>query len=523
MRLKDHDLKQFNREYFASLSPEQLLNLAENMLNDLRDARDRQNQTPQNSSRPSGSYAPWEQAQFSDTQENTDDTDGNADADGNADTEKKRSEDDIPVAKSDTVEAENKPDSKKNQKPGKQHGAQGFGRTVKVSVTGEEVHKAVDCAGCGKLFEADAPFERRTGSYTLDIQKVGLGIEVTNILHIYGATGCRCGHWTESEHGRCEREEGWDVEITEWHLIGPTLASLIICLSLRMRQSRPRIREFLVDWLGISLSKGVISKCIAEGGRAVAQLEDAFITEIERSELLYVDETGWKENGNPVWLWVLKTMTVTFYVIGSRSWNTIADIMENFAGWLMSDGYGQYRKYGKRLRCLAHIIRKARGVSESCHPEAAEFGEKVLKNMTVFISGIYEARGDPTIDLMERYAEDLAGLKILCETYRDHDHEKTKKLARELLNDWDAIWNVLRYPQLPITNNLAERALRHWVISRKISYGTRTKQGSRGYAMLASVIDTCRQRDVSPWEYIARVIGERRQNNPAPPLPTLVV
>lgn len=519
MRLKDHDLKQFNREYFASLSPEQLLNLAENMLNDLRDARDRQNQTPQNSSRPSGSYAPWEQARFSEAQEKTDDRD-NAE-----NTEKKQSEDSSAVVKNDTTktERETEPDSQKKRKPGKQHGAQGFGRTVKVAVTGEEVHKAVHCAGCGKEFVADAPFERRTGSYTLDIKKVELGIAVTNILHIYGITGCGCGHWTESEHGRCEHEEGWDVEITEWHLIGPTLASLIICLSLRMRQSRPRIREFLIDWLGISISKGVISKCIAEGGRAVSQLEDAFVAEIEQSELLHVDETGWKENGKTVWLWVLKTMTVTFYVIGSRSWNTIADIMENFAGWLMSDGYGQYRKYEKRLRCLAHIIRKARGMSESCHPEAAQFGKSVLENIHLFISGIYEARGDPTIDLMERYAEELACLKILCKTYHDHDHEKTRKLARELLNDWDAIWNILRYPHLPITNNLAERALRHWVISRKISYGTRTKQGSRGYTMLASTIDTCRQRDVSPWEYIAQVIGERRQNNPAPALPTLIV
>ena len=216
-------------------------------------------------------------------------------------------------------------------------------------------------------------------------------------------------------------------------------------------------------------------------------------------------------------------MTVTFYIVGSRSWNTIADIMENFSGWLMSDGYRQYRKYGKRLRCLVHIIRKARGMSESCHPEASEFGKKVLEIIKLFISGIYEARGDPSINLMERYSEKLEELKTLCEKYRNHEHEKTKKLARELLNDWDAIWNVLRYPQLPITNNLAERALRHWVISRKISYGTRTKQGSRSYAVLASVVDTCRQRDVSPWEYIARVIEERRQNNPAPPLPEFAV
>ncbi len=288
-----------------------------------------------------------------------------------------------------------------------------------------------------------------------------------------------------------------------------------------MRQSRPRIREFLVDWLGISVSKGCLSKCIAEGGRAASQLEDEFMTEIQQSELLYVDETGWKENGKTTWLWVLKTVTVTFYVIGSRSWNTIADIMENFAGWLMSDGYGQYRNYGKRLRCLAHIIRKARGVSESCHPEAAEFGKKVLEIINIFIRGIYEARGDPALDLRERYSQKLEELKDLCQKYRDHD--KTKKLARELLNDWDAIWNVLRYPQMPITNNLAERALRHWVISRKISYGTRTKQGSRTYAILASLIDTCRQRNVSPWDYIAQVIEARRKNNPAPSLPEPVV
>jgi hypothetical protein len=166
-------LKQLNREYFASLSSEQLLNLAEKLLNDLRDARDRQNQTPQNSSRPSGSYAPWEQAQFSDGQEQTDDTGSNEN------TEDKQSENGIPVVESGAEDRENKPEPQKNRKPGKQVGAQGFGRTVELPITGTEVHKAEQCAGCGKEFEKDAPFERRTGSYTLDITKVELGIEVT--------------------------------------------------------------------------------------------------------------------------------------------------------------------------------------------------------------------------------------------------------------------------------------------------------------------------------------------------------
>jgi len=64
----------------------------------------------------------------------------------------------------------------------------------------------------------------------------------------------------------------------------------------------------------------------------------------------------------------------------------------------------------------------------------------------------------------------------------------------ELLNDWEAIFQVLSHPELPLTNNAAERALRHWVILRKLSLGTRTPVGSRVVALLASVIDTCRQR-----------------------------
>lgn len=113
----------------------------------------------------------------------------------------------------------------------------------------------------------------------------------------------------------------------------------------------------------------------------------------------------------------------------------------------------------------------------------------------------------------------MAQFKALCEHYRDCPHEKTRALAREFLNDWDVIWSVLEYPWLPLTNNEAERALRHWVIVRRISQGTRTKEGTRAFALLASVIETCRKRGISPWPYIAEVITQRRKGNPAPPMP----
>lgn len=386
-------------------------------------------------------------------------------------------------------------------------------------MSGVEVHKAEECATCGEELGEEAKFEARTGLYVLDIKMGHPGLQVSYIKHVYGDTHCSCGHTTQTEPGRCEQEVGWDVELTEWHLVGPLLVSLMIALSMRMRLSRSRIQEFLNDWLGIYLSVGVINQAITEGGRAVEPVEEELIAQVKQSELLHVDETGWKENGRLLWLWVLVTTNVTLFLIGRRSWDVIADALEGFAGWLMSDGYQSYRRYAKRLRCLAHLLRKARGLSESLNPEARNFGEKVLAYMADFIKGIYRARAGPAVSLKEEFAEQLAELKTWCEKHRDSKHEKTRQLARELLNDWDVIWTVLEHPELPITNNIAERALRHWVIARKISYGTRSQQGSRAFALLASVIDTCRQRNVSPWTYLAEVIAERRKGNPAPSLP----
>ena len=137
------------------------------------------------------------------------------------------------------------------------------------------------------------------------------------------------------------------------------------------------------------------------------------------------------------------------------------------------------------------------------------------------MAAVYQAReGPPGANLEEKYRLLLANFKAKCERMREHSkHKKARALAVEFLNDWEAIFMVLRHPHLPLTNNEAERALRHWVIMRKISYGTRSDEGTRVFALLASVIDTCRQRGVSPWRYLEQVIRERRAGRNAPPLP----
>ena len=116
------------------------------------------------------------------------------------------------------------------------------------------------------------------------------------------------------------------------------------------------------------------------------------------------------------------------------------------------------------------------------------------------------------------------GLLIVdCHRYVTSRHEKTGELARKFLNDWEEIWAVLSNSHLPMTNNETERCLRHWVISCRINYGTRTAQGSRVVTLLASVIETCRKRNVLPWSFLADVIARRRRGDAVPLLPAMAV
>ena len=143
----------------------------------------------------------------------------------------------------------------------------------------------------------------------------------------------------------------------------------------------------------------------------------------------------------------------------------------------------------------------------------------MLDPLEALMAAVYAAREGPPAALPARHAGALAKLRAACERLQHHDHAKTHALAVELLHDGDAIFRVLHHPELPLTNHAAERALRHWVIVRKLSDGTRTATGSRIFALLASVIDTCRQRGHSLWLYLQTAIADRRADRSLAPLP----
>lgn len=172
--------------------------------------------------------------------------------------------------------------------------------------------------------------------------------------------------------------------------MGPRLATVVVLLTMRFRLSRVKVKELVAELFGLQVSTGLIDQTIRETGRAVAPLEEELVAEIEQAALVHAEETSWREAGRALWVFV--TAQTVLYPIGYRTQEIVANVLSAaFQGTLMTDGYAVYRSYPNRLRCWAHLMRKAVGLSESTHQRVAAIGQQLHAAFSGLQEAIYQA------------------------------------------------------------------------------------------------------------------------------------
>jgi len=154
---------------------------------------------------------------------------------------------------------------------------------------------------------------------------------------------------------------------------GPRLTALIGELSGGQRDSRTAVQEFCASVLGVPISRGAIQRTVDRVSEAIRPHYEAIATQARTVKVNYIDETAWYQHGVLAWLWVMVNTTVALFTAqSSRSQEAFERLVERWAGILVSDGYGLYRSWlHGRQTCLAHLIRRARGLSERHDPEIA--------------------------------------------------------------------------------------------------------------------------------------------------------
>ncbi len=403
-------------------------------------------------------------------------------------------------------------------RPGKRRGARGHWRRQPIVVDRQIDHDAATCGECGAVLGSERRSRQVSGHYVYELERGAMSLAVVAEKHCYYAARCGCGHETAARPGtgRSSQIEGRrrNLHLSERCLVGPMLAAFIAALALRIRLSRKKIQEFLGEWLGLELGTATIERCIHEFGLASEPVVEDLVKQVRSAALVHADETPWYQGGALVWLWVLTNASTVIFRIGSRSKEELTALLgEAYLGWLVSDGYAAYRDHPRRQRCLAHLIRKAVALSEGCYrPTVLHFGRTLAENLRSLIRKVAEGGRDGDVTAL------LGRIQRSCEWHR-YSEEKVRALACEILNDWSAVIAFVDDPKLPATNNDAERALRHAVIARRISYGTRTEEGSRCYAAALSVVETCRKRAADVWAYARDLIATARKGLPHPPMP----
>ncbi len=408
--------------------------------------------------------------------------------------------------------------TKPSKPPGKQPGMPGFWRRQPMVVDCDVDHDATACAACGLTLDIAQRCRQDSAHYVYDLERAAMALRISAARHRYFVGRCACGHETVARPGtgRCSEIEGRrrNLQLTERCLIGPMLASFIAVLSLRFRLSRQKIQEFLADWLGLELGTASIDRCIREFGLACEPVVEDLVEEIRGAEVVHLDETPWYQRGALLWLWVAVSATTVVFRIGSRAREELTALIgEAFLGWLVSDGYVAYRDHPRRQRCLAHLIRKAVALAEGYGRPGSTFGRDLARDLRGLIAKVAAGGSDASVKRL------LTRVKWNCQCNRYEAEDKARALAREILNDWDAVIAFVYDPRLPPTNNDAERALRHAVIARRIGFGTRTDEGSRCYAAALSVIETCRKRTLDVAVYASDLIANARKGLPHPPIP----
>ncbi len=136
---------------------------------------------------------------------------------------------------------------------------------------------------------------------------------------------------------------------------------------------------------------------------------------------------------------------IAVFYIGTRKKEELLKLITSaFIGWLMTDGYLAYRSYEKRQRCLAHLIRKAIALSGAVDEKAQKMGDWFLRELRGLIKAMAEEGGGG-----RKCSLILARLKRACNLGSEEKHFKLRALAKEILNDWDAVVAFVKNPELP--------------------------------------------------------------------------
>ena len=398
---------------------------------------------------------------------------------------------------------------KSKKKRGGQRGHQKHGRPLIPTQQCDDVQplKPTECRRCGMELGGNDPQPLRHQVWELPEIKP---LVTEYQLHRLACPGCRKTTCAELPPGVPRGQSG------------PRLVAFAGLLMAYFRQSKRRTATFLQVLLNQPCSAALAVKMQAQVTAAVRPAYEELAAQLPAQTHLSIDESPTKEQTSKAWLWTFVAQAFTLFAVRTSRAATILDdlLTGSFEGIVNCDRAKMYWQCGRLQWCWAHLKRDFQALIDSEDQQVKRLGHDLMKPTRELFSawaryrdGTCTRRGFQR--LMHPIRQEIEAL-LLRGAFSGNG--RLIGMCNELYDHRQWLWAFVEHDHVEPTNNASERALRHGVIWRKLSFGTQSAAGSRFVETMLTVVETCRQQDRNVFEYLSAAVAAHFARTKGPSL-----
>ncbi len=323
------------------------------------------------------------------------------------------------------------------------------------------------------------------------------------IVTEHRAHGCRCAAC--GTQTRAAFPEGVAAPVQ----YGKRIGAFVLYLLHYQLLPEKRLAELMADLFGVTLVTATIARISQDCARRFQGFADAVRDRVAAAPVKHMDETGFRIGGKTQWLHVASTVLLTFYRVSPQRGSLLAHV----TGIVVHDHWKPYYTLKGVLHalCNAHHLRELKALVEI---EKEDWARKMqcLLRRAGHARNLARERGVPLkpslIALIERcydtiLAEGLAFHKAQPALLRAAGKGKgrgrqPRRVGHNLLLRLSVrkqdVLRLLSNPDVPFTNNLAERDGRMMKLRQKISGGFRSQGGAADFGVIRSLLSTAKKQ-----------------------------
>lgn len=298
---------------------------------------------------------------------------------------------------------------------------------------------------------------------------------------------------------------------------GERMKAFTTLINNSVKGSFETTQTLVADMYGYAINEGTIASNNQICYEQLEPIEINIQQEIINDTTAHADESGVRCNGKTHWLHVISTLHFTYFFVhknrGKKAIESEQSILKRFFGWLVHDCWASYFNltHLKHAICGAHLLRELQAQIENQSKWANEFKVFLLDVFHTPIEQRLETRAkiELNYDLIISHAQIEEPQPVKTGKKGKLKKTKGRNLFERLQKFKPAVLAFAFNPEVPFTNNQAERDIRPVKVKQKISGCFRTETGAAHYARIAGFVSTVRKHNLNVFKELCKVFNNQ--------------